>query len=86
MMYNDQLVYKVVMWAVSWISKWKEKVALMIHHVETKGKYFLKCYNIKQMECLHYSHTLRPIVFIQPCVQDMSIIICAYHAYRVAIK
>ncbi len=27
-MYNDQLVYKVVIWAVFLISLWKEKVAL----------------------------------------------------------
>ncbi len=27
-MYNDQLVYKVVIWALFVISLWKEKVAL----------------------------------------------------------
>ncbi len=29
-MYNDQLVYKVVIWAFFGISLWKEKVALNI--------------------------------------------------------
>ncbi len=29
-MYNDQLVYKVVIWAVFGISLWKEKVALSL--------------------------------------------------------
>ncbi len=28
-MYNDQLVYKVVIWTCFGISLWKEKVALM---------------------------------------------------------
>ncbi len=28
MMYNDQLVYKVVIWAFFGISLWKDKVAL----------------------------------------------------------
>ncbi len=30
-MYNDQLVYKVVIWAIFGISLWKEKVALNYH-------------------------------------------------------
>ncbi len=29
-MYNDQLVYKVVIWAIFGISLWKEKVALIL--------------------------------------------------------
>ncbi len=39
----------------------------------------------------YQSHTWRPIVVIQPDVQDMSIIICAYKqgrnpSYKVAVK
>ncbi len=30
-MYNDQFVYKVVIWAFFGISLWKEKVALIIY-------------------------------------------------------
>ncbi len=30
-MYNDQLVYKVIIWAYFGISLWKEKVALMVY-------------------------------------------------------
>ncbi len=30
-MYNDQLVYKVVIWAFWGISLWKEKVALNLY-------------------------------------------------------
>ncbi len=43
-------------------------------------------YNIADYTVHHYvlhMHTWQPIVFIQPGVHDMSIIICAY---RVAIK
>ncbi len=29
-MYNDQLIYKVVIWAFCGISLWKEKVALRV--------------------------------------------------------
>ncbi len=35
-MYNDQLVYKVVIWAFFGISLWKEKVALTIKKKKDK--------------------------------------------------
>ncbi len=39
-MYNDQLVYKVVIWAFFGISLWKEKVAL---NKENKGATIYYC-------------------------------------------
>ncbi len=38
-MYNDQLVYKVVIWAFFGISlyKWKDKVALILTHFGKMG-------------------------------------------------
>ncbi len=39
MMYNDQLVYKVVIWAFFGISLWKDKVALSkLESLYLKGK------------------------------------------------
>ncbi len=32
-MYNDQLVYKVVIWAYFGISLWKEKVVLVMNNI-----------------------------------------------------
>ncbi len=32
-MYNDKLVYKVVIWVVFLISLWQEKVALTVKHL-----------------------------------------------------
>ncbi len=43
-MYNDKLVYKVVIWACFGISLWKEKVALkgnVLGHAST-SKYYIR--------------------------------------------
>ncbi len=35
-MYNDQLVYKVVIWAFFWISLWTEKVAFNYKQIQAE--------------------------------------------------
>ncbi len=50
------------------------KVIILIDISSYSGRLFSPCY----IANCATPHTWRPIVFIQPGVQDMSIIICAY--------
>ncbi len=47
-MYNDKLVYKVVIWAFFVISLWKEKVALHVKNISFLPMYLMYelCFDI----------------------------------------
>ncbi len=38
-MYNDTLVYKVVIWVYFRVNLWKEKEALKFNHIDVELKY-----------------------------------------------